>query len=98
MTILETPRGDDFDRRRTVAVAGDHARRLLESHIEAQLVVEADDAVSLLIGEHDRAVVPCQPYGEAFLLGPTEGLFAVLRELDVVGRVSVDEVSGFEFE
>ena len=64
--------------------------------MKAEPAVHLDDAGRRLVGEHDGSGMPCQPLGEAHLIVPPEAILSVLGELDIVGRVGVDEVVRLE--
>ena len=59
----------------------------------ASVLIEVTDTGGRLIRENDRAFVLGKPFNKTLLVFPTETASRVLRELDIVGRIRVDEVT-----
>src|SRR5437588_2304457 len=65
---------------------------------EAQIAVQMLDPLGRLIRNHGRAWMPCEPTRQPYLILPREVLLGILRELDVVGRVGINKIVGFQID
>ena len=95
---LEIAGGENLFRRLAVAIAGDASGGVEGGELEAGFTIKFLDARGHLIGEHDGSGVFGEPMGEPDLVVPVEASCGILRELDIVGRVGVDEVVVFDWE
>ncbi len=60
------------------------------------MLVQSNDPVGGLVGEHHRPRMVGQPGGKADLIVPTKAALSVLGKGDVVRRVGVDEIIGVQ--
>ena len=80
------------------ARAADSARGFLELQAEPKRSVKLHDARRRLVRQDDGPGMAREPLGDADLIVPAEAAFRVVRELDVVGRIGVDEVGRPEID
>lgn len=95
---LHTPHSQDLSRRRSVARATDPARALEKRQGESVFLIQFHDSTRRLVREDDGASVRGEKLREAHLIRPGEILLCVFRELDVIGGIRVDEITGLDRE
>ena len=84
----------DLVDRGAITRTADEPRAFQPDQFEAEIAVQMLD----LIRNHRRAGMPCEPSCQSYLILPREVLLGVLRELDVVGRVGIDEIVRFQLD
>src|ERR1700730_5623154 len=90
--MLEVFDREDLSGRRSIAGAANHSGRLEEFEFESQALIECNNPIGGLVREHDGTWVPGKPLGRSYLVFPTEALFGVAREFDIVWRIRVNEI------
>ena len=91
--FLEVSSSEDFSDWGAISCAGDAARSIKLKNVIASALIEVTDTRGGLIRENDRAIVLGKPFNKTLLVFPTETASRVLCELDIVGRIRVDEVT-----
>ena len=70
--------------------------RFEKLHAIAEFPIELLDSIRRLIHKHDRPAMLCEPFGRSFLIVPRKAVFRVMRELDIVGWIGVNEIVAVE--
>src|SRR3954470_3493564 len=91
---VEIARGDHLVRGRAIAGAVDAARAAEEFQPESEIAVQRANPRGRLFDEARGSVVPGEPRRRAHLIVPGKAFLRVVRELDVVWRIGVDEIVG----
>lgn len=84
--------GQNFSRRRSIAIATDSSWSLKKAQRETQLAIKLNNSVRRLIRKYHWATMSRQPLCSAHLISPTETAGAISRELDIVRRICIDKI------
>ena len=77
-------------------VSNSHVTIEVEDDGVGMASVQLFDAVGRLIHEHDGSAMLRKPPGCSLLVFPSEAVFRVMRELDIVGRIGVYKIVALE--
>ena len=94
--VSQIARSHDLFGRRTVACTADAPRSIQFGHGKSEFSIQPFHARGGLIDQHDGAAVLREPRGRPLLIIPGEPALRVVRELDIVGRIGIDEVVTLE--
>src|SRR5262245_32100024 len=90
---LHISQSQNFLRRSPISCATDSSRPIEKAQRESEFLIEFDDSLGCLIRKDYRPSVTDEQFRGADLFLPGESFLGIVRELDIVWRISINKVT-----